>query len=162
MTTALVTGGTGTIGSALVRRLLAEGYTVRALVRSETSAVAARDLGAEVARGDVLDPASLRRAAEGCSLLFHVAGRSGLCLPDAEAMERLNVEGTENAVRAAAAAGVPRVVLTSSAATLGEERGAIGDEATAHRGSFLSRYEASKHRAEERALSLGQIGRAHV
>mgnify|MGYP003703931239 FL=1 len=71
-------------------------------------------------------------------------------------MERLNVEGTENAVHAAAAAGVPRVVLTSSAATLGEERGAIGDEATAHRGSFLSRYEASKHRAEARALSLGR------
>ena len=155
MTTALVTGGTGTIGVALVRRLVAEGTPVRVLARSDASAVAARDLGAEVARGDVLDPASLRAAAEGCSLLFHVAGRSGLCLPDAGAMERLNVEGTTNALRAAAAAGVARVVLTSSAATLGEARGATGDEATVHRGSFLSRYEASKHRAERLAFSLG-------
>lgn len=151
----LVTGGTGTVGTALVRRLVSDGTPTRVLSRSDASASAALALGADARRGDVLDAESVRRAAEGCALVFHVAGRSGLCLPDADAMERLNVEGTETVVRAAADAGVRRLVLTSSAATIGEARGEIGDERTAHRGSFLSRYERSKHAAEERAFRWG-------
>lgn len=151
----LVTGGTGTVGTALVRLLIAEGTPTRVLARSDAAAATAADLGAEVVRGDVLDADSVRRGAEGCGLVFHVAGRSGLCLPDADAMERLNVEGTATVVSSAADAGVRRLVLTSSAATLGEARGEIGDERTAHRGSFLSRYERSKHAAESLAFRLG-------
>ena len=152
----LVTGGTGVVGTALVRRLVAEGVAVRGLARSASSATALADLGATPLRGDVLDPASLRAAAAGCDVVFHAAGRSGLCLPDADAMDRLNVGGTATVLRAAAAAGVRRVVHTSSAATLGEVRGALADERTAHRGTFLSRYERSKRRAEEVAFALGR------
>ncbi|HEX2411416.1 MAG TPA: NAD-dependent epimerase/dehydratase family protein [Solirubrobacteraceae bacterium] len=63
-------------------------------------------------------------------------------------LTRVNVGGTEAAVRAAARAGVPRVVLTSSAATVGEPAGTVGREDTTHRGSYLSLYDRSKHEAE--------------
>ncbi|MFM7719325.1 MAG: NAD-dependent epimerase/dehydratase family protein, partial [Actinomycetota bacterium] len=152
----LVTGGTGVVGTALVRRLVADGVAVRGLARSDASAQALDAAGATPARGDVLDADAVAAAAAGCDVVFHTAGRSGLCLPDAEAMERLNVGGTETVVRSAAAAGVRRIVLTSSAATLGEAHGAVGDERTAHRGTFLSRYERSKHRAEHLAFDLGR------
>lgn len=152
----LVTGGTGTIGTALVRRLVADGRRVRVLARSRDAGDAARALGAEPREGDVLDEAAIREAARGCATVFHVAGRSGLCLrrADAEAMERVNVEGAANAVRAARAAGAARLVHTSSAATIGEARGAIGDERTVHRGWYLSRYERSKSIAERLVLDL--------
>jgi len=70
-------------------------------------------------------------------------------------MDRTNVTGTEFVVRAAADHGVSRVVVTSSAASIGEEAGMVGSEASPHRGSFLSRYERSKWLAERRALELG-------
>lgn len=155
MTTTLVTGGTGTVGAAVVRRFVTRGDSVRVLVRSDASAAVARDLGAEPVSGDVLDPSAVRRAVDGCELVVHVAGRSGLCRADHAAMQRLNVEGTETVIRAAAEAGVRRVVHTSSAATLGETSGALADESTQHRGRFLSRYERSKFAAERLAFALG-------
>lgn len=155
MTRTLVTGGTGTVGAAVVRRFVARGDDVRVLVRTDASAAIARDLGAEPVTGDVLDAAAVRRAVAGCDLVLHVAGRSGLCRADHRAMQRLNVEGTEIVIREAAAADVRRVVHTSSAATLGEAHGAVGDERTAHRGRFLSRYERSKFAAERLAFALG-------
>ena len=69
-------------------------------------------------------------------------------------MYRTNVEGSENVVRAAAAEGVGRVVYTSSASAIGEERGTIGNEDSTHRGRYLSHYERSKHQAERRVLAL--------
>lgn len=66
---------------------------------------------------------------------------------------RINVDGARNTLRAAAAAGVRRMVFTSSATTLGEERGSVGDEWSPHRGRFLSNYERSKYEAEKALLS---------
>ncbi len=151
---ALVTGGSGLVGGAVLRRLVAEGRDVRALARSDLAADAVRALGADPVRGDVLDPASLADAARGCSSLFHVAGVNAMCLRDPRPMYRTNVEGTANAVRAAAEAGVGRVILTSSAAAIGEARGVVGREDAPHRGSYLSHYERSKHLAERTALRL--------
>ena len=62
----------------------------------------------------------------GCSLVYHVAGINTLCPTDPARLFHVNVRGAEAAVRAAARAGVPRVVLTSSAASLGEEPGTVG------------------------------------
>ncbi|HXF35719.1 MAG TPA: NAD-dependent epimerase/dehydratase family protein [Actinomycetota bacterium] len=153
---ALVTGASGFVGGAVVRRLRAEGRTVRALVRSDDAARAARAAGARPVSGDVLDPTSLLEAMRGCGVVFHAAGVNAMCAPDPEAMLRTNVEGTANVVRAAAAAGVRRVVHTSSASTIGEPAGTVGREDTPHRGRYLSAYERSKHRAELRALELGR------
>lgn len=154
----LVTGGTGTIGTALVRRLVADGRRVRVLARSRAAAETAAALGAEPHEGDVLDLDAVRSAASGCATVFHVAGRSGLCLrrADAEAMERVNLAGAATVVRAAAAAGAARLVHTSSASTIGEARGTVGDERTVHRGWYLSRYERSKTEAERIVLDLAR------
>ena len=80
---------------------------------------------------------------------------NAMCLRDPEPMFRTNVGGLGSVVRAAARAGVARVVYTSSAATIGERRGVVGDEDTPHRGSFLSAYERSKYVAEQRVFALG-------
>ena len=71
-------------------------------------------------------------------------------------MMRVNVDGPQNAVRAAAAAGIERVVLTSSAASLGEEEGTVGTEDSPHRGSYLSVYDRSKHEGELAAFAAAR------
>lgn len=149
----LITGGSGFVGRAVLDRLIARGRTVRALTRSDASAAALASAGADPVRGDLGDPASLERAMAGCEVVYHVAGLNGFCLPDPGALTVANVEGTRAAVRAAGAVGVRRVVYTSSAATLGEARGAIGSESSPHRGSFLSHYERSKYEAERVAFA---------
>lgn len=150
----LVTGGTGLVGGALVGRLVTEGRTVLALARSDAAATALAAAGASPVRGDILDPGSLRAAMRGCASVFHVAGVNAMCLRDARPMYRANVDGAANVIRAAAAAGVARVVHTSSASAIGEARGTIGREDSPHRGSYLSRYERSKHLAERTVLAL--------
>lgn len=149
----LVTGGAGFVGRAILDRLVARGRAVRALARSDDSARALSAAGADVRRGDLADADALARAMDGCEVVYHVAGLNGFCLPDPAALTRANVDGTRAVVRAAAAAGVRRVVYTSSAATIGEARGAVGTEASPHRGTFLSHYERSKFAAEREALA---------
>jgi dihydroflavonol-4-reductase len=118
-----VTGGTGFLGRAIVERLLADGERVKALARSEDSAGALSELGAEPVRGDVLDPEALTTAMRGCGLVYHAAGANAFCVRDPSPMFEVNVQGSENVIRAAARAEVKRVVYTSSAAVLGERKG---------------------------------------
>jgi dihydroflavonol-4-reductase len=152
----LVTGGTGFLGGAIVERLLADGREVKALARSEGSAQALREVGAEPVRGDVLDAEALTTAMRDCDVVYHAAGLNALCLRHPSLLYDVNVQGSRNVVQAAAAAGARRVVYTSSAAALGEARGTVGSETSPHRGSFLSRYERSKFEAEEAVLSLAR------
>ena len=126
---------------------------VKALARSETSAQALTGLGAEPVHGDVLDPEALAPAMSGCELVYHAAGANAFCVRDPSPMFEVNVRGSENVVRAAAQAGVGRVVYTSSAATRGERRGTIGSEQSPHRGWFLSDYERSKYEGERAVLA---------
>lgn len=116
--TAFVTGGTGFVGSALIRRLLATGHRVRALVRPGSSRKNIEGLDVETVTGDLSDATSLRRALRGCESLFHVAADYRLWVPEPSGMYRANVDGTCNIMLAALGAGVPRVVYTSSVATL--------------------------------------------
>ena len=152
-TPVIITGGSGFVGGAVLDRLVAAARPVRALARSDESAAALGAAGAEPVRGDILDPASLERAMAGAEVVYHAAGANGFCFPDPAVLYRGNVDGTLNVVRAAAAAGIRRVVYTSSAATIGEEPGTLASEASPHRGHFLSHYERSKQRAEGVALS---------
>lgn len=154
--TAFVTGGTGFLGGAIVERLLAQGRPVKALARSEDGARTLRVLGAEPVRGDVLDRGTLPEAMHACGVVYHAAGVNAFCLRDTSPLFEVNVQGSLNAVHAAADAGVRRVVYTSSAATLGEARGSHGSESSPHRGWFLSSYERSKFDAEGAVLAAAQ------
>ena len=158
MARVFVTGASGFIGGALTARLVDRGDEVVALARTDAAAAVVAGRGAQVAPGDVLDDEALRAGMEGCVLAFHVAALNTHCPADPAELLRVNVAGARAAVRAAARAGVPRVVLTSSAAAVGEPAGTVGREDTAHRGSYLSTYDRSKHEAE---LAAFQEGRRH-
>ncbi|MGZ8648357.1 MAG: NAD-dependent epimerase/dehydratase family protein [Solirubrobacteraceae bacterium] len=156
MTRVFVTGGSGFVGGALLARLLERGDEVVALARSDEAERALTARGARTVRGDVLDEDAMAAGMDGCALLFHVAGINTMCPSDPAALFHVNVRGAEAAVRAAARAGVPRVVLTSSAASLGEAGGTVGREDSPHRGSFLSVYERSKHEGEVAAFAAAR------
>lgn len=115
--TAFVTGGSGFIGGALLRRLVAEGSTVRALARSDRSAAAVEALGAEPVTGDLSDRAAMEAGAAGCETAFHLAAHLGTWGKREEFM-RDNVEGTQNALAACRAAGVRRFVHCGTEAAL--------------------------------------------
>lgn len=140
---ACVTGATGFLGRAIVTDLVASGRQVRALTRSEASAQRLSDMGAEPVRGDLRDRASLESAFAGCEAVYHVAGVNAFCLPDPRPMFEVNVAGSRAVVLAAAAAGVTRLVYTSSAATLDSGR---------RTPRYLSNYARSKHVAEHAVL----------
>ncbi len=155
----LVTGGSGFLGGRIIERLVADGREVKGLARSDDSARRLRALGAEPVLGDVLDPEELTAAMRGCEVVYHAAGINALCFRDTAPLFEVNVQGSRNVVDAGAAAGVRRVVYTSSAAALGEARGTVGSETSPHRGSFLSSYERSKFEAELAVLAAaGETG----
>ena len=116
----LVTGATGLLGSHIVERLVAEGWRVRALVRNPVSGRWLQRLGATIIPGDIADPASLHRAAEGCAAVFHTAAAVG-SRGDWEHFSQGNIGGTANVLAAARQAGA-RLVQISSTAVYGEAR----------------------------------------
>jgi dihydroflavonol-4-reductase len=128
------------------------------LARSDEAAAVVARRGFEVARGDLLDEDSVAAGMGGCSLAYHVAGVNTHCPSDPAMLLRVNVDGAESAVRAAARAGISRMVFTSSAASVGEPAGTVGREDTTHRGSYLSVYDRSKHLGEQAAFrAAGQL-----
>ena len=151
-----LTGGSGFVGSALVRRLISQGRRVRALARSDESAAELASARATVVRGDLFDHEALLKGMRGCTTVFHVAGVNAMCVRDPAPMMRTNVDGADAIVRAAAAARITRLVYTSSATTIGERMNEIGHERTQHRGSFNSNYERSKFLGERRVIALGE------
>jgi dihydroflavonol-4-reductase len=156
VTPVFVTGGSGLIGGALVSRLAERGDEVVALARSDAAEETLRARGARVVRGDVLDEEALAAGMRGCDVAYHVAGVNTLCPADPFPLFQVNVRGAETAVRAAARAEVGRVVLTSSAAALGEAHGTVGSEDSPHRGTYLSVYERTKHEGEQAAFAAAR------
>lgn len=114
----LVTGGSGVVGEAAVRALLARGHAVRLLARHAKDDARAWPERVEPFRGDVTDAASIAGAADGCGAVLHLVGSVEGTEDD---LARLNVDGTRHVVAEAARAGVPHLVYVSS---LGAERGA--------------------------------------
>jgi len=148
---ALVTGGSGFVGAAVTRRLLADGYEVRAMVRERSDRRNLDDLDVEIVQGDLQHPATLIEALRSCQLLFHVAADYRLWVPDPSVMYEINVEGTRRLMRAAMDCGIERIVYTSSVATLGiPPGGQPGDEATpTSLENMIGPYKRSKFLAEE-------------
>jgi len=152
---AFVTGATGFLGRAIVEELVASGRPVRALVRSDVAAKKLMAIGAEPVRGDVLDRSALEAGLAGCDAVYHAAGVNAFCLRDPRPLFDVNVAGSRTVAEAAAAAGVSKLVYTSSAATMDED----GDTAVGgrHGGrAFLSKYAQSKSEAERAVLDVAE------
>jgi dihydroflavonol-4-reductase len=175
----LVTGATGFVGGLLSARMLADGRRVRGLSRRPVTQDVVRhvvwgpagppeDPGGdttfaerrgrlEIAEGHLGDSEALARAADGCEVVYHVAGVNTMCLRDPAPMYEANVEGTRRVLEAARAAGVRRVVFTSSAAALGGDGSTAVDETNPPAATFVSHYARSKSLAEQLALSFGDV-----
>jgi dihydroflavonol-4-reductase len=152
----LVTGASGFVGWHVARLLIERGHQVRALVRP-SSAIPELDL--ERVTGDLRDPASLERAAAGCGLVFHVAADYRLWSKNPHELYQSNVDGTRNMLSAARAAGVERLVYTSTVGCIGVPPNGIGDESlpvALH--DMAGSYKRSKFLAEQVALEFARDG----
>jgi dihydroflavonol-4-reductase len=141
---AFVTGGTGFIGSRVVRQLVERGYDVVALARSEEGAAPLRRLGAEIAYGDITDVTAMRPAMRDSDVLFHIAAWYKLGSRDWHHAESINVGGTRKVLRLAQELGVPKIVYTSTVAVFGDTRGELVDESYYTEGPFLTEYDRTK------------------
>ncbi len=149
---ALVTGGGGFLGGAVVRMLKARGDEVRSFSRSPYPDL--EKLGVEHRQGDLADAEAVARAVEGCDTVFHVAARPGVsCRYDD--YYRPNVLGTENVLSGCRGHGVPRLVYTSTPSVVFEPAGGQGiDESAPYGHDFLgAHYAATKAQAERMVLA---------
>ena len=126
-----VTGATGFIGSAVVKKLLAQKREVRALVEPGANMKNLEGVNVERIPCDITDGVAMKRALEGCETLYHLAAIYKTWLPDPEIIYRVNIEGTTATLLAAQDAKVRRIVYTSSIAAVGLVDGGLADESTA-------------------------------
>ncbi len=156
----LVTGGTGFVGTHVVRALVARGGSVRCLARPASRRENLEGLEVEIVTGDLTDPASLARAMRGVATLYHVAADYRLWAKDPQELYRANAGGTESILRAASEAGVSRVVYTSSVAALGltEDGSPATEETPVSREKIIGHYKKSKFDAERVALGWAKKG----
>ena len=157
----LVTGATGFVGGNLARALVGEGVDVRALVRRDGPHPALEGLPVERVQGDVEDPQGLRAAMEGCCVVFHAAALNAFWHRDPGRHHQVNVVGTRNVLAAAEAAGVERVVHTSTWAVVGKPPpGGLATEKTPPaRADLRGPYRRTKWQAEQEvqaAVARGQ------
>jgi nucleoside-diphosphate-sugar epimerase len=149
----LVTGATGKVGHAVAQALVARGDEVRVLVRDPARASGVLPAGVEAVRGDVTDPPSVAAAVGGCEVVFNAMGIPEQWLADEADFERVNALGTKTVAEAARAAGVRRLVHTSTEDVFHSEPGGRFDETQVADYPKGTAYERSKQRAEELALA---------
>lgn len=154
--TVLVTGGTGFVGSAVIRALLERGESVRAMTRAGSDPTLLDGLDVECIHGDLDEPESLKRAVAGCKALFHVAADYRLWVPKPEQIYRTNVDGTKSLMLAAAEAGAARIIYTSSVATLGltGDTRPADEETPSTIDDMVGHYKRSKYLAEQAVHTL--------
>lgn len=147
---AFVTGASGFVGSAVARRLLDDGFAVRALVRRRSNRANLEGIDLEIVEGDIRDAALLENAMRGARYAFHVAADYRLWAPDPQEIITTNTTGTRAVMAAVIKAGVERVVYTSSVATLRlNDKGIPSDETMPlDEASAIGAYKKSKVLAE--------------
>jgi len=152
----LITGASGFVGSAVLRELLTDGYTVRALVRPNSRYGDLVAPGVQFVEGDLREASSLNLVCSDCRYLVHVAADYRLSLRDSAGVFATNVTGTSNLMEEALRAGIERVVYTSSVATLAcGQNGASADEgASLPLEEAIGAYKRSKVIAERLVLEM--------
>ncbi|HKS67903.1 MAG TPA: hopanoid-associated sugar epimerase [Candidatus Acidoferrales bacterium] len=161
MTTTLVTGASGFVGSHVARQLVAAGHSVRILTRPDSNLRALEGLPVERFEGDLRDASSLARAMQGIRRVFHVAADYRLWARDPQDIYRSNVEGTRSLLSAARDQGVERIVYTSTVATVAvpAHNSALPNEETrAALDQMIGHYKRSKFLAEQEALGAAAAG----
>ena len=155
-----VTGGTGFVGGAVVRCLVARGHSVRALVRRGSTTRQLDGMPVEEVEGDLENGESLRRGIDGCEWVFHVAALYSYWGHPWEEFYQVNVEGTRRILEACAEAGVSRVVYTSSISTLGlaQDHSPANEDTPSALADMIGSYKRSKFMAEEVAREYGRKG----
>jgi nucleoside-diphosphate-sugar epimerase len=143
-----ITGATGYIGNNLAHRLAAEGHQVNALCRSANKAELLNHKNIRIFDGDITDYNSLLKAMQGCGQVYHLAAFARVWAKDNSTFYRLNVEGTKNVLDAARAAGVKKVVFTSTAGVLGPSGSKPVTEDDTRIGEVMNAYEDTKTQAE--------------
>ena len=152
MAAIFVTGASGFIGERLCERLALEGRQVRALIRNTRKAEGLKQGNIQLVEGGLTDQERLKSAMEGCQAVFHLAALAGVWHPDPDAFRKVNIQGTLNILHAAHAAGVSRVVITSTAGVMGATTdGSEVHESTHPAPELTTEYERSKLEAELRA-----------
>ncbi len=147
---ALVTGGGGFLGRAIVERLLARGDRVRVLARGDYPDL--RAAGAELVRGDLRDRAVVIEACKGCETIFHVAALAGIW-GDERVYRAINYDGTLNVLAGAKTHGAARLVYTSSPSVVFDGRDMAGaDETVPYPLHYLAAYPKTKAMAERAVL----------
>jgi len=163
----LITGATGFIGRRLTVDLVARGQNVRVLARSQSKACDLFGDDVEISVGDVGDPASLEKACRGIETIYHIAGIYRFGLRHSRELWNANVEGTENLLSSASAAGVGKVVHLSSGGvlkksglpgTVGQPRLLIDENDFPLEAPRFCAYKSSKWHAEQRALAWVRRG----
>jgi dihydroflavonol-4-reductase len=158
--TSLVTGASGFVGSHVARTLVERGEKVRVLVRPQSNLKTLEGVPVEKCYGDLRDPKTLRTAVEGADRVFHVAADYRLGASHPQEIYDSNVTGTRNLLEAARHAGVRRIIVTSSVATIAVDRGdSLPNEATdATLEEMIGHYKRSKFLAEKEALRAAGEG----
>jgi nucleoside-diphosphate-sugar epimerase len=154
---ALVTGGGGFLGHAIVRGLLRRGALVRNFSRHDHAGLHA--LGIQQIKADLADTAAVDAAVQGCDIVFHVAAKPGIW-GDYGEYHRTNVAGTQNVVAACRRHGVRRLVYTSSPSVVFDGRDMEGaDESVPYPARFEAHYPKTKALAEQlvRAANDAQL-----
>ena len=158
-----LTGATGFVGHHVARALAAEGTDLRLLVRKTSNLANLEGIDADTHVGDLSEPETLRSGLAGCDALVHVAADYRLWIPDPQAMYKANVDGTRELLRMAREAGVPKVVYTSSVATMHFRTDGIviNEDTPVLLSDMVGHYKRSKFLAEREAIEAAQNGQ-HV
>jgi dihydroflavonol-4-reductase len=158
-----ITGGSGFVGSNVIRLLVEQGYQVRALVRPSSSLENLKGLPIELVTGDVNAP-NLWQQMQDCHSLFHVAAHYSLWQAERDVLYQHNVLGTRNVLAAARRAGIERTVYTSSVAAIGVGASGVPVNETYQSPiqKLVGHYKKSKFLAEQEAKQAAQNGQQVV
>ncbi len=158
---ALVTGADGLLGSNLVRQLLHKNFEIKALIHPSSKSNTLEGLNIEKITGDILDISSVKNAAKGCNVVFHVAASTSMWPPQDPRITTINVEGTRNVLEASRYEGINKFIHTGSASSFGYgTKEKPGTEETPYRyGNLRLAYFDSKLKAQKMVLQYAKEGK---